>query len=81
MKTKLTLLLSLTFLFLFSGFSIPFFENFQDGKDAYDKKDYKNAHKIFLKLAKKGNGEAQFSLGDMYISGKGVPKDYKEAVK
>ena len=58
MKTKpLTFLLSLTFLFLFSGFSIPFLENFQDGMDAIEKGDYKTAHRIFLKLAKKGTDE------------------------
>jgi len=31
--------------------------------------------------AKKGNVSAQNNLGDMYKNGKGVPKDYKEAVK
>ena len=44
MKTKpLTFLLSLTFLFLFSG--SVYGDDFQDGLDAYQKQDYKNAVK------------------------------------
>ena len=82
MKTKpVTFLLIFTFLFLFSGFSIPFLEDFQDGKDAYGKEDYKTAHRIFLKVAKKGHTQAQYNLGLMYDKGQGVPQDYKEAVK
>ena len=80
-KTKPTFLLLFTFLFLFSGFSVPFFENYQDGLDAYNKKDYKTAHKIFLKVAKKENVLAQLYLGAMYVQGQGVQQDYKEAAK
>ena len=44
MKTKpLTFLLALTFLFLFSG--SVYGDDFQDGLDAYQKQDYKNAVK------------------------------------
>ena len=44
MKTKpLTFLLALTFLFLFSGSSVVFGDNFQDGWSAYEKKDYETA--------------------------------------
>ena len=80
MKTKsLTFLLALTFLFLFSG--SVFGDDFQDARDAIDKEDYKTAHQIFLKLAKKGHVEAQFNLALIYDLGKGVPKNHKEAVK
>jgi len=44
MKTKLTFLLTLTFLFLFSCSSFVFGgdnQDFQDGVDAYKRKDYK----------------------------------------
>ena len=78
-KTKLTFLLSLTFLFLFSG--SVYGDDFQDGLDAYHKQDYKTAHRIFLKLAKKGDAKAQYNLGVMYVNGRGVQQDYKEAVK
>ena len=44
MKTKpITFLLALTFLFLFSG--SVYGDDFQDGLDAYQKQDYKNAVK------------------------------------
>ena len=80
MKTKpLTFLLALTFLFLFSG--SVYGDDLQDGLDAIDKEDYKTAHQIFLKLAKKGHVEAQFNLALIYDLGKGVPKNHKEAVK
>ena len=82
MKTKqLTFLLSLTFLFLFSGSSVAFFDSYNDGLDAYEKGDYKTAHRIFLKLAKKGLAEAQHNLGVMHAKGRGVPQDHKEALK
>ena len=80
MKTKpLTFLLALTFLFLFSG--SVYGDDFQDGKDAYDRNDYKTAHKLFLPLAEQGHATGQFYLGLMYANGQGVSRDYKEAVK
>lgn len=43
--------------------------------------DWITSHKIALKLASRGDGEAKSILGDLYSSGRGVTKDYKEAVK
>ena len=64
MKTKpLTFLLALTFLFLFSG--SVFADDFQDAVDAYKRKDYKTAYKLFLPLAEQGDTSAQFSMGIM----------------
>ena len=79
MKTKITFLLSFTFLFLFSG--SVYGDDFQDGKDALKRKDYKEAFRLFLPLAEQGNAGAQYNLGSLYSNGKGVPQDYKEAVK
>ncbi len=80
MKTKaLTYLLALTFLFLFSG--IAFADDFHDGIDAYNKQDYKTAHRLWLPIAEQGIADAQYNLGVMYDNGKGVLQDYKEAVK
>ena len=82
MKTKLlTFLLSITFLFLFIGSSVVFSGDLQDGLDAYERKDYKTAHKLFLPLAEQGDANAQFMLGGLYIQGKGVLRDFKEVVK
>ena len=32
-------------------------------------------------LAEQGDAQAQFTLGAMYYNGRGVPQDYKQAVK
>ena len=79
MNKPLTFLLSLTFLFLFSGNS--FGDEYQDGMDAYTRQDYKTAHKFWLPLAEQGSASAQFYLGLMYSNGRGVPQDYKEAIR
>ena len=79
MNKKLTFLLSLTFLFLFSG--SVYGDDFQDGLDAVDRGDYKTAHRLWLPLAEQGHASAQFNLGLMYEDGQGVPQDYKEALK
>ena len=76
---KLTFLLALTFLFLFSG--SVYGDDLQEGLDAYKNKDYETALKLFLPLADDGNTRAQYTLGVMYEGGQGVPQDYKEALK
>jgi uncharacterized protein len=82
MKTKpITFLLVLTFLLLFSGSFVVFADDLQDGLDAYNRKDYETAYKLFLPLAEHGDAEAQSVLGTMYVEGQGVPQDYKEAIK
>ena len=48
MNKQLTFLLSLTFLFLFSG--SVFGDDYQDGLDAYDRNDYKTAYKLWKPL-------------------------------
>ena len=54
---------------------------FEDGAAAYQRGDYATAQKIFQTLAAQGNAEAQYNLGFMYDSGKGVKQDYAEALK
>ena len=76
-KTKpLTFLLALTFLFLFSGSSVVFGGDLQDGVDAYKRKDYKTAFSLWKPLAEQGYAKAQSNLGVMYNNGKGVLQDY-----
>ena len=75
MKTKkLTFLLALTFLFLFSG--SVFGGDFIDADDAYERGDYKETHRLTLLLAEQGSASAQYNLGLMYAKGTGVPQDY-----
>ena len=75
----LTFLLSLTFLFLFSG--SVYGDDLLDGVDALERKDYKEALRLFLPLAEQGDNGSQYVIGEMYANGQGVPQDYKEAVK
>ena len=77
MNKKLTFLLALTFLFLFSGSGYG--DDFQDGMDAYDRKDYKEAVKWWKLSAEQGHAKAQYNLGLMYAKGTGVPQDYVSA--
>jgi TPR repeat protein len=79
MNKPLTFLLSLTFLFLFSG--SVYGGDLQEGLDAYESKDYKEAVKWYRLAAKNYDPVAQFKLGEMYHKGKGVPQNYKLAVK
>ena len=74
MKTKLTFLLSLTFLFLFSG--SVYGDDFLDGLDAFGRKDYKEAVRWYRLSAEQGKATAQFNLALMYGGGLGVPQDY-----
>ena len=52
-----------------------------DAKAAYERGDYAQALKILKPLAAQGVAEAQFNLGNMYDTGRGVTQDDKEAVK
>ena len=52
-----------------------------DGFNAYIAGNYQKAFEIFKPLADQGHAMAQFNLGHMYYSGKGVPQDNLQAVK
>lgn len=54
---------------------------FEDGKAAYESRDYPTALKTIRPLAEQGDAQAQLYLGVMHLGGLGVQKDEKEAVK
>ena len=54
--------------------------DFVEGLNFFYANDYANAAKSFIKAAEQGNAEAQFSLGNMYAEGHGVPQDDQQAV-
>lgn len=56
-------------------------QDFQKGEAAYHRGDYATALKEFRLLADNGHARAQYFLGMMYEHGKGVRRDYSEAVK
>ncbi len=56
-------------------------DDYQDGVDALDRKDYATAARLLKPLAEQGNLRAQYFLGVMYCQGQGVPQDSTEAVR
>lgn len=52
-----------------------------DGKTAFDRKDYKTALTLLLPLADQGNAEAQEKIGEMYEYGYAVNRNPVEAMK
>ena len=55
-------------------------DNFTDGVELYSEGNYSAAAEAFQKSADKGNPEAQFNLGLMYLNGQGVAQDYQQAL-
>lgn len=56
-------------------------DEYQDGWEAYNRKDYKVAFEKWKPLAEQGNTQAQSNVGLMLDNGQGITQDYKEAVK
>ena len=56
-------------------------QDFQKGRAAHNRGDYATALKQWRPLAEQGHAKAQYKLGSMYESGRGVPQDYAEAVR
>jgi uncharacterized protein len=53
---------------------------FTEGANAYNAKNYSRALKEITPLAKAGNAEAQHLLGLMYYMGRGVSRDFAQAL-
>ena len=54
---------------------------YQEGKDAYNRKDYATARKELQPVAEQGDAEAQYLIGYMYYKGQGVKTDGAETVQ
>ena len=54
-------------------------DEFQVGLSAYQRGDYAAAHGAWRPLAERGHAEAQYNLGLMYNTGRGVPRDDVQA--
>jgi hypothetical protein len=66
-------------LMLATMFSAALGGPFEDAVGAYEKGDYGTALQGFRALADDGREDAQYFLGHMYLSGKGVLQNYTEA--
>lgn len=63
------------------GFAVPAAAvSLEDGRAAYEHRDFAIAERLFRPLAEHGNAIAQYNLGVMYYKGEGVPQSYPNAV-
>ena len=65
-----------TFVFPGSAFAVTM----DDAKSAVRTRNYEKAFDIYKRFAQKNNKEAQYQLGAMYKSGRGINKNEKSAV-
>jgi len=56
-------------------------DDYQDGIEAFEQKDFKRAFEKLRPLAEKGMADAQYNLGVMYEQALGVKQDYQEAIR
>ena len=54
---------------------------FNDGMEAFKRKDYKIAFEKWKPLAEEGHDDAQYKIGKLYREGLGVSQDYVKAYK
>jgi hypothetical protein len=64
-----------------SGFTLQSVSagDFEDGVALYEQQEFTEAAKSFQSAANKGNADAQFNLGLMYLNGEGIEQDYQKA--
>lgn len=70
-----------SFLLFITSTSFSYAASYEEGKQAYLKKDYALALEILKPLAKQGDSQAQITMGLMYDYGHGVNKDPAESIK
>jgi len=64
-----------------AALSGPASAGFEDGMQAFERKDYATALEAWRPLAEQGTTEAQYNLGLLYFHGHGVDADPVEALK
>lgn len=65
---------------LFAVCMKAFAGDFEEGREAYDQRDYATALSRYEKAAAYGHESAQYKLAVMYHEGEGVPRDHSRAV-
>ena len=80
MNRRMKILIGSILALAFLTFAVSAKADLQAGIDAYRSGNYPVALTEFTSLAEKGNAEAQYLLGIMYVEGKVVPQDYKVAM-
>ena len=59
--------------------TLLFGASFEDAQKAQEKGDYKKVLSIYEDLAKKGDADAQYILGSMYLHRDGIKQDFEKA--
>jgi len=77
---KLLITLAIVFPILF-GSGVVVASSLDEGKAALNNGDYATAVELLLPLAMQGNGDAQYQLGYMYASGKGVKRSKQKKLE
>jgi uncharacterized protein len=54
-------------------------QSLQQGVAAFNRRDYRQASRVFIPLAERGDRAAQTYLGYLFETGRGVPRNYTEA--
>ena len=80
-KKSLYFILTTIWLVFWASPSIALDNPYKKAVDAYKNEDYETSHNLILPLAEKGFAQAQYNLGVMYFNGKGVVKNYSNAIK
>ena len=80
-KKSLHFILTTIWLVFWASPSIALDNPYKKAVDAYKNKDYETSHNLILPLAEKGFAQAQYNLGVMYFNGKGVVKNYSNAIR
>jgi TPR repeat protein len=75
--STLALALSLTL----AGASVSVADEFSEGLDAYQARNFGEALQHFRKAAREGNADAELHVGAMYFNGHGVAQDRDEAAR
>ena len=78
---KLLVPFCLTLIIFIGSVGVSASADFQKGFTAYFSGDYATALREFKSLAEQRDDTAQYYLGKMYEYGRGVPKDFKTALK
>jgi uncharacterized protein len=77
----LTATICLAVALLLGSVGVSWSQDFQKGETAYERGDFATALREWTPLAEQGDAGIQSLLGSMYNEGKGVPQDYKTAMK
>jgi uncharacterized protein len=77
----LTATICLTLAVLHGSAGVSWSADFQKGQTAYQNGDFGTALREWKPLAEQGYARAQYLLGLMYVTGRGVPLNHNTAVK